>query len=314
MTKEQKIRLGVFLFVASIMFFGILTVLIVPKLKEEGEIYYTSFKDTSVNGLYVGSPVKYQGVEIGKVNQIKVDPSNLNSIQIQMKIRRDFPIKVDMGAAMMYAGITGQRFVHLSGGSNEAEDLAPLGEIPPRRGLGEKAEDIVANIDATLQSVNDLLSPGNLEKINQFLDNTQRGSEIITSVLEKRKDDLENSIINIQEASQQFGEVTENLFTVLQNLTVISGRIEKDTEQTFANISDRFSGEEMGQVIKNLELFIEAVTDSVQKIQNLIVLQQEEMGQTFDDLRMVIENMSSLSRDLVEDPTVLLRRRKGKGK
>lgn len=314
MTKEQKIRLGVFLFVTSLLFIVILAVLIIPKLKEEGEIYFTNFKDTSVNGLYVGSPVKYQGVEVGKVSQINVNPSDLNSILIQMKIRRDFPVKMDMDATMMYAGITGQRFIHLSGGRDESENLPPRGEISTMRGLGEKAEDIVANIDATLQSINDLLNPENLKKINQFLDNTERGAQIITSVLEKRQENLENSIVNIENASQQFGEVTENLFKVLQNLTVISERIEKDTEKTFANISDRFSGEEMGQVIKNLETFIAAVTDSIQKIQNLIVRQQEEMGQTFGSLRTVIENISTFSRDLVEDPTVLIRKRKGKGK
>ncbi|MFC2161187.1 MlaD family protein [Acidobacteriota bacterium] len=314
MTKEQKIRLGVFLFVASLLFIVILAILIIPKLREEGTIYYTNFKDTSINGLFAGSPVKYLGVEVGKVSQIHVNPSDLNSIQIQLKIRKDFPVKVDMGAALMYAGITGQRFIHLSGGQNSSETLPPLGEIPVQRGLGEKAEDIVANIDTTLQSINDLLSAENLEKINHFLDNTERSSEIITSVLEKRQGDLENSIINIENASHQFGVVTENLFKVLQNLTVISDRIEKDTQQTFANISDRFSGEEMGQVIKNLEKFIAAVTDSVQKIQNLVVVQQEEMGQTFDDLRTVIENISSLTRDIVEDPTLLIRKRKGKGK
>ena len=314
MTKEQKIRLGVFLFIASLLLFVILAILIVPKLREEGTIYYTNFKDTSVNGLYSGSPVKYQGVEVGKVSQIHVNPSDLNSIQIQLKIRKEFPIKLDMGAALMYAGITGQRFIHLSGGQNESAVLPPLGEIPAQRGLGEKAEDIVANIDTTLQSINDLLSPENLEKINQVLSNTERSAEIITSVLEKRQGDLENSIINIENASKQFGEVTENLFLVLQNLTLISERIEQDTQQTFSNISDRFSGEEMGQVINNLEKFIATVTESVQKIQNLIVVQQEEMGQTFDDLSTVIENISSLSRDIVEDPTLLIRKRKGKGK
>lgn len=314
MTKEQKIRLGIFLFATSVLLVVILAVLILPKLKEEGEIYYTNFQDTSVNGLYVGSPVKFQGVEVGKVSQIKVNPYDLNRILIQMKISRDFPVNKDMGATLMYAGITGQRFIHLSGGTKESEHLLPQGEIPTKRGLGEKAEDIVANIDTTLQSINELLSPENQRKITQFLENTERSSEIITSVLEARKESVENSIGYIEDASQTFGEVTENLYNVLQNLTSITDRIEKNTEATFANISERFSGEEMGQVIKNLETFIGTVTDSVQKIQNLIIRQQAEMSETFDDLRAVIENLSTLSRDMVEDPTLLIRTRRGKGK
>lgn len=314
MTKEQKIRLSVFLILASFLFVIILAVLITPKLKEEGEVYYTNFQDTSVNGLYIGSPVKFQGVEVGKVRQINVNPSDLNLIVIQMKIRQDFPVNEDMGATLMYTGITGQRFIHLSGGTKESKPLPPRGEIPTKRGFGEKAEDIVANIDSTLQSINKLLNPENQRKITQFLENTERSSEIITSVLEKRKQSLENSIGNIENASQTFGEITENLYNVLQNLTVITDRIETNTEKTFSNISDRFSGEEMGVLIKNLEIFIGTVTDSVQKIQTLIVQQQVEMSQTFNDLRAVIQNLSTLSRNMVEDPTLLIRTRKGKGK
>jgi phospholipid/cholesterol/gamma-HCH transport system substrate-binding protein len=314
MTKEQKIRLGVFLMVASVLLVVILAVLIIPKLREEGEIYYTNFENTSVNGLYVGSPVKFQGVEVGKVSEIKVNPYDLNLILIQMKIRQEFPVNKDMDATLMYAGITGQRFIHLSGGTKESEPLPPRGEIPTRRGLGEKAEDIVANIDNTLQSINELLNPENQRRITQFLENTEKSSEIISDVLEKRKESVENAIGNIEGASQNFGEITANLYNVLQNLTVITNRIETSTEETFANISDRFSGEEMGQLIKNLEVFVGTVTDSVQKIQNLIIQQQAEMSQTFVDLRAVIANLSTLSRDLVEDPTMLIRTRRGKGK
>ncbi|MFC2157099.1 MlaD family protein [Acidobacteriota bacterium] len=314
MTKEQKIRLSIFLIVASILLVIILAILIIPQLKGEGEIYYTNFQDTSVNGLYVGSPVKFQGVDVGKVSQIKFNPNDLSLILIQMKINRDFPVNKDMGATLMYTGITGQRFIHLSGGTKASEHLAPPGEIPTKRGLGEKAENIVANIDTTLQSINKLLNAQNQKRITQFLENTEKSSEIITSVLEKRKKSVENSIGNIENASQAFGAVTENLYDVLQTLTVITDRIETNTEKTFANISDRFSGEEMGQVINNLEVFIGTVTDSVQKIQNLIIQQQVEMTQTFDDLRAVIQNLSILSRDMIEDPTLLIRTKKGKGK
>lgn len=284
MTKEQKTRLGVFLVVSSLLYVFILAILVIPKLREESEVYYTNFRDTSVNGLFIGSQVKFQGVEVGKVSQIRVNPDDLNLILIQMKIQRDFPVNKDMGATLMYAGITGQRFVHLSGGTKESEILPPRGEIPTKRGLREKAEDIVSNIDATLQSISGLLNPENQERITQFLENAEKSTEIISSVLEERKESVENSIGYIENASKTFGEITENLYSVLQNLTDITDRIKAKTEQTFTNISDRFSGEEMGQVIKNLETFIGAATNSVQKIQNLIIQQQAEMVQTFDDL------------------------------
>lgn len=314
MTKEQRTRLGIFLVVSTIVLILILALFIVPKLREEGDVYAINFRDTSVNGLYVGAPVKYQGVVIGKVSAINVNPEDLNAILVQTKIRKGFPVKIDMRATLMYMGITGQKFVELSGGDNDSENLPPRGEIPAARGLGEKAEDIVTNIDAAVRSINDFLNPENQRKLTLMLENAEKTSQILSSVLEKRRGSLEQSIANIEDASMKFGDVTENLFNVLENLRSISERIERDTEQTFGNIADRFSGEEMGQVIKNLEVFTETVTDSIKKIQVTLIQQQEEMNQTFEDFWEVMQNMSKFSRDLAEDPTIILRRRKEKGK
>jgi len=314
MTKEQRVRLGMFLSVSAALFIIILAVFIIPKLREEGDVYSINFKDTSVNGLYVGAPVKYQGVEIGKVDRINVNPKDLNSILVQTKLKKGFPVKTDMRATLMYMGITGQKFIELSGGTNEAANLKPHEIIPSSRGLGEKAEDIVSNIDSAVQSINLLLNPENQKKITLVLQNAEKTSQILTDVLERRKENLEQSIANIEDASYKFGEVTENLFVVLDNLRSISARIEQDTQETFSNIADRFSGEEMGQVIKNLEMFTQTVTESIKRIQTILVVQQQEMNQTFENFREVMDNMSKFSRDLAEDPTIFIRSRKEKGK
>ena len=72
-TKEQKVRLSIFLAVAAVLFILIVAAFIYPKLKEKGDIYYINFKGTSVHGLNKGSDVKYQGVKIGMVEDIEVD-------------------------------------------------------------------------------------------------------------------------------------------------------------------------------------------------------------------------------------------------
>lgn len=314
MIREQKYRLGVFLFVTILLLIVSFGVLIIPRLSEQGEIYHTNFRDTSVSGLYVGAAVKFQGVEVGKVSRISVSSDDLHSIVVQMKIRKDFPVKKDMGATLTYTGLTGQRFILLSGGEVDSEDLPPGGEILALQGLTERAEDIVSSIDITLKSVNRLLNSESQQRITQFLENIEKSSEVLSVVLETRRENLDNAILNIESASRDFGEVTESLYKVLQGLTAVTGRIEQDTEETFLNISRRFSEEEMGQAIKNLELFIASVTESIKQLQGIIIQQQSELNLTFDDLRAVITNMDNLTRDLAEDPTILIRRRKGKGK
>lgn len=313
-TKEQKIRLGVFLLASFVILVVILAVLIIPKFKEQGDIYFINFKGTSVNGLFVGSPVKYQGVEIGRVDKIQVNPQDLNSILVYTKIRKRFPVKRDMAATLMYMGITGQKFVELSGGSNDSENLKPKGEIPTRRGLGEKAEDIVSNIDSAVQSINNLLDPENQKRISLFLENAEKSSAILSSVLEEKRGNLENSIANLERATLEFGEVTENLGKISEDLSKLTGTLEAHSDEALDNLNKRFSDEEMGQVLRNLDAFIETASSSLNKIENVLLRQQEEVKNTFESLGEAIENLSKFSRELSEDPTLFIRSRKEKKK
>ena len=130
-TKEQRARLLVFTVVGLGLLVLFAALLVVPQLKAKGVPFYIGFKETSVNGLLVGAPVKFQGVEVGKVERIRVLPNDLSSIRVELEIEKGFPVRSDMTATMTYAGITGAKFIELSGGTNASPRLAPGGEIQP---------------------------------------------------------------------------------------------------------------------------------------------------------------------------------------
>ncbi len=314
MTKQQKTRLGIFLIASLAIFIVILGFFLIPKLQEKGNDFFINFRGTTVNGLFVGSPVKYQGVEVGRVERIMVNPNNINSVLVYIKVDKGFSMKRDMTAALMYMGITGQKFVELSGGSNESQNLEPRGEIMTRRGLEEKAEDIVSNIDRAVLGISNLLDVENQERISLFLDNVEKSSAVLSDVLETRKESLEEAIANIQQASQAFSAVTENLRQVTENLSAITGNLEARSGEAFDNLNKRFSDEEMGKVLRNLEAFIETASTSLDKIETMFIYQQEELKNIFESLSQSIDNLARFSRELTEDPTLFLRTRKEKKK
>jgi len=314
MTKEQYVRLGVFILVATAAILVVLAVFLVPKIREEGEAYFVNFKDMSVGGLFPGSPVKYQGVDIGKVTRIHVNPEDLNSILVDIRIRRDFSVKKDMQAALVYIGITGMRSVELSGGSAASPELEPRGEIEMARGLGEKAEDIVANIDSAVRSINALLNEDNQEKITLFLKNVELSSGVLSSVLTDRKDNLEASIADIATASAEFTRVAANLGKITDDMGKVTGVLESGTEEVLANLTRRLSDEEMGRVLSNLETFVATGNSSLKKIESVLLYQQEELNRMFASLGESLENLSRFSRELTQDPTIFLRLRKEKKK
>src|SRR3954463_15897109 len=78
---------------------------------------YQSLSNESVAGLNVNAPVKYRGVDVGKVKDIQLVPDNPQQVQIVYAIDRGTPIKADTIATLTTQGLTGIAFVELSGGS-----------------------------------------------------------------------------------------------------------------------------------------------------------------------------------------------------
>jgi phospholipid/cholesterol/gamma-HCH transport system substrate-binding protein len=295
-SKEQKTRLTVFSMASLALFILFVALLVLPMLKARGIRYVINFTGTSVNGLVTSAPVKYQGVEVGKVSEISVHPDDLASIRVRLELSRAFPVKKDMIATLAFGGITGSKFIELAGGSNNSERLPAGGEIPAARGLSERAEDIVANIDTAVRRINSLLGPENQTRISAFLENTEKSAAVISSVLEAKRENLANAITNIEKAANDFGAVTENLRRITGDLGGLTGKLDAGAGQALDSINKRFSEQEMGNVIGNLNVFIAAATGSLKKIETMLVIQQSDLGATVESLGAAVDNLSRFLR------------------
>ena len=111
-TKTSYFLVGLFVFLGLVL--G--TVLIIwvgaSRYFEPGRKYVTFF-DESVQGLQKDSIVKYRGVDVGRVEQIRVAPDN-RLIEVVMKIELTEDIRKGMAAELKTAGITGIVFVELA--------------------------------------------------------------------------------------------------------------------------------------------------------------------------------------------------------
>lgn len=106
-------------------------------------IYRIHFPD-SVSGLTVGDPVKYRGIDVGTVKSMIIDPDNPRLVLVDVRLRKETPVKTDTRASLALKGITGVVFIELNGGDPAAKTLlavTPQGKIPeiPSEKTGLKA-------------------------------------------------------------------------------------------------------------------------------------------------------------------------------
>lgn len=145
---------------------------------QEKPTLYLALVGESVSGLNVNAPVKYRGVDVGRVRAIRLDPENPEQVRLLFAIERGTPIKEDTEAVLKTQGLTGIAYVELDGGTLASPPLrasAP-GELPVIRtkpSLAARLEDVLttvlAKLDATSETINKILSDDNLSSFKSTL-------------------------------------------------------------------------------------------------------------------------------------------------
>jgi phospholipid/cholesterol/gamma-HCH transport system substrate-binding protein len=123
------------------------------------DVLYRIHFAESVSGLAMGDPVKFHGVDVGTVKAIVLDPADPRLVQVDIRLRKETPVKTDTKATLKMKGITGVVFIELNGGSPNAPTLlASIGE-------GQMPE--IPSEKGTLTAILDLL-PKLLEKFSSI--------------------------------------------------------------------------------------------------------------------------------------------------
>jgi phospholipid/cholesterol/gamma-HCH transport system substrate-binding protein len=100
---------------------------------ERDDVLYRIHFAESVSGLGLGEPVKFQGVDVGTVKAMALDPRDPSRVAVEVKLRKDAPVKTDTRASLRLKGITGVVFIELNAGSADANSLVaatPAGQVP----------------------------------------------------------------------------------------------------------------------------------------------------------------------------------------
>lgn len=235
-TKANYLMIGGF--VLGVLALAFVFVFWMTNLAGGGKRYFIVF-DGSVAGLTTGSSVGFNGIKVGEVQSMQLDPADARKVQVLISVHGDTPVRENSHASMQSLGLTGGTGIQITAGSPDSPFLVATAENPipviaadrgGGQGLFDAAPAVMNNANALLLRLNDLVAE-NQESIHKTLTNVEN----VTTMLDQRKDDIAQTITDIQGAAQSFKDLSGKLEVSLgANLDSVT-KTAKDSLQEFGN-------------------------------------------------------------------------------
>lgn len=161
------------------------------------DLFEISTRET-ITGLQEQAPVRYRGVDVGKVTHIGFDPKAQGNVLVRLEVAHGAPVTRETFATLSFQGVTGLAFVQLDDNGQPAPLLQPNDEAPPRiplrpgliAKLTDKGEKILDQVEQITARVNTLLD-------------------------EKNQKGLTSAVDNVAQAAANVGKLSANLDTIL---------------------------------------------------------------------------------------------------
>ena len=169
-----ELKLGIFVLFAVIVLF--IFVFLIGDLKNRFSSYEVSFIFSFINGVKVGAPVRFAGVDVGQIREIKVittESSSSTKVQLIGLVRNDCKIPVDSQVWVNTLGLLGEKYVDIIPGKNYAslvqEKGIMVGNDPvPMHEFGELAKSIAQKLDDSITEIKSVA--GNISSLTKNLD------------------------------------------------------------------------------------------------------------------------------------------------
>ena len=265
----------------------------VHRTYERYEIYFNG----SVSGLEQGAAVRYLGVRVGRVVEMRIDPRDAGRVEVIAAIESTTPISARTLAELDLQGVTGLLYIDLQQSAQPASPSVPSLRYPVIRAAPSQFDVFMAGLPrlsaaagGVIQRLNRLLSDHNIDDISQSLDNISQASRSLPATV------------------RSVNELLVQLRTATAELTATAG--------SARNVMDT-AGPQIVSTVRRLNTMADNLTQATDQLDRMIAENRVEVRSfTHASLpeiesfvregRAAAQDIRQLSESLRQNPSQLL--------
>ncbi|MFN7055577.1 MlaD family protein [Hyphomonas sp.] len=250
-----------------------------------------------------GSAVRYIGIKVGEVADVRVDRADAAKVRARVRVSRDTPIRTDSTASIQLAGITGATFVQISAGTGQLLEARPGEAVPVIRSERTLVDQIVAGgaqalgrANLTFDRINLILTDENIASVSRTL----RNIETVSQRLAADDGPITAAMVMLADAS----EAAKAVEAASIEIELFGKSAAENIEAATAEV--RTLTEDVRRLSQSAEQTLAAATRAADATADLMegpaTAALETAGTTTHDLRILINRLDRMAREIERNP------------
>ena len=253
---------------------------------------YQVIFDEAVTGLSVGSPVQYNGISVGSIQELSLDPNDPRKVVALLRLSASAPVKRDTRAKLAITSLTGPTIIQLSGGSPDSPSLVATTDVPvPVIATSPSAlQNITDTANRIVERMDQLLSDGNVASISATLAHL----ETVSGSLADRDQGTQALLLSARDAARK-------LETTLDTTNGAMTRLDRSLVQQLPPILDKLETAltKLDSAAGNADAIL---GDNRAAINSFANEGLGQLGPTLTELRGLIRDLRQVSERLENNP------------